>query len=139
MKCPLCRFKAKTKTDLARHMETAHCKVIAGVLLLLLLGISGCQRYHAIEGTDVAVATEQKVENRAAAFHVVSCCMDNNETGHPTYPSFLPDSQVKLCTAAHAACLTNCQIDGEIYLPMGVDCGRYPYKVGDQFYPATGY
>lgn len=105
------------------------------LMLVAIVALSGCTQFKKLTGTE-----EKKKEDRPSQFYVVSCCMDNASSGTPTYPTFLPQSHVDLCKRARTACHDNdCQIDGDTYLPMGVDCGRYPYKIGDQYYPPTGY
>lgn len=109
-----------------------------GVLsLIAFFSLSiGCTRINkTLWGSDTK---EDQVSTKAHALYVVACCQDNNG-GTMTYPAFLPPAHVQLCRRATTACHdTDCQIDGDTYLPVAVDCGRHSY-IGDQYYPATGY
>ena len=103
-------------------------------LYLLLLLFMGCRNAQHLLGTDKKEETDRKPN-----YYVVSCCQDLNN-GVLTYPAFLPASQVQLCENVKTADrLNNAHYLGDIYLAMSVDCGRYSYKVGDQYYPKTGY
>lgn len=103
------------------------------VIIATIFLFAGCKRLDHILGT------EKKDPERPHASYVVSCCRDNNN-GILTYPSFVPPAHVQLCESARVACRTaNCQINGDTYLPMNVDCGKWGYKIGDEYYAGRGY
>jgi hypothetical protein len=105
---------------------------IKAALILMVVASAGCKSVNKLIGNDNGgEPTEQSHE-----FYVVSCCTDSGGS----YPAAVPAQHVDLCQRAQVACKTNdCQIEGDTYLPMSVDCGRTPYKIGDQYYPATGF
>lgn len=107
------------------------------MMVFVILSLASCSQYKRLTNS------ETKHDNAQSPVHesfVVSCCMDNDATGNPTYPTFLPPEHVQLCKTARKACHDNgCNMNGDIYLPMGVDCGRTPYKIGDSYYSANGY
>lgn len=106
---------------------------LAAALLLVVIG-SGCTQYKKITGTEEKTPAAQKAHES----FVVSCCRDNN-AGVLTYPSFVPAEHVQLCETARIACHdADCQINGDTYLPMSVDC-ELDYKIGSQYYKGHGY
>jgi hypothetical protein len=56
-----------------------------------------------------------------------------------TYPSFLPAEHVQLCENVERANRANELYLGESYLAMNVDCGKWGYKIGDEYYVGRGY
>lgn len=109
-------------------------KTITSALIAAALALSGCR------GLDRLTGTEKKDNPRASAFYIVAGCMDNNETGHPTFPTFLPVEHVDLIKRVKAACRTNdCQIGGDTWLAVGTDCGKFMNKIGDEYYAGRGY
>lgn len=105
------------------------------ILFALAFSLSGCHSLDRMLGNE-----EKKKEDRKPEFYVVSCCRDNDGFGNMSYPAFLPASHVALCESAHRACHDNdCLINGDVYLPMSVDCGTFGYKIGDEYYKGKGY
>ena len=140
MKCLYCPFKAKTKSDLERHVGLFHKKLFTAILILFaLLSLGGCKGVERLTG---GTQSDPQKPNAAPphAFYVVSCCQDRVGNANPTYPTFLPDSQVQLCQRAEQACHGNdCQINGDTYLPVHADCGNGKGYLGDEYYAGKGY
>lgn len=96
--------------------------------------LTGCN------GLDRLLGNEDKEKpHGSGGVYVVACCMDNNATGSPTYPAFLPASHVATCQQVRAANHRDESIDGNIYLAVGAGCGQGKGYVGDEFYVGRGY
>lgn len=103
-------------------------------LPLLMLLTVGCNGVNRLSGNN-ASSNNSPVTHEA---YIVACCYADplNET----YPTFLPPSQLTLCKTAAAACHNaGCQIGGNTYLPMHVDCGQGHGFIGDQYYVGKAY
>lgn len=103
------------------------------IVLLAAFLFSGCKSLNRITGS------EKKSEDKAHQLFVVACCRDVN-AGVMTYPPFLPASHVQLCETVRNACLDNdCQINGDTWLAMGVDCDPKFGHIGSEYYAGKGY
>lgn len=103
-------------------------------LIVGAFALIGCNRLNRVTGSDSNPSAEQP-----HVFNVVACCQDNDGHDNLTWPSFVPAEHVALCKRAATACHdADCQIDGQTYLPMQVDC-ELDYKIGSQYYKGHGY
>ena len=104
-------------------------------LIILAMGMlcTGCDRLDRLTGSDI------EKDKHQTQLITVACCRDNDGNDNLSYPSFLPPGHVAFCEEVRIANYHDQRINGDTYLAMHVACGQGNYKVGDQYYPPTGY
>jgi hypothetical protein len=108
-------------------------KITNALCLVVLLTGVGCNKVNHLTGV------EKKSDDTKPSFYVVSCCQDNHN-GVMSYPAFVPESHVQLCTAVKQAGQVNeGRYNGGVYLAMNVDCGQGFGHIGDEYYVGKGY
>lgn len=107
----------------------------AFLILCSVITLVGCN------GLDRLTGTKDKSSDvvSPSAFHVVSCCKDNDGLGNLSWPSFVPAEHAELCEAVRIAdTFADGQINGATWLAASVDCER-DYKIGSEYYKGHGY
>lgn len=93
------------------------------LLALALLALSGCN------GIDRLLWGEKKEHPRDPVLIAVSCCREADGS----YPATVPSTHIQLCDQVRQANHNNQLINGDAWLAMGTDCGRFG-RLGDEYY-----
>lgn len=101
-------------------------------ILLIPFLFTGCEGLNRL-------ANHTEKEQGAPEFKVVACCQDNDGTGNMTWPSFVPQAHRNFCRQVEIATHNDQRINGDIYLATHVDCGKWGYKIGDEYYEGRNY